>query len=567
MKDAGPLKLGSVAAFYLLWLGNWLVLKEVAFGPQNYSWTQALVATAAGLIAFRASRRVAKPYPAFLVMLGVGLLLLAVSWATYDPGFRRPFLHFGGEDAPSYSDVSQAGFVFALICAWGYLAIVEWRRKPPSALTSIVFAVLMFGLAIILANFYFPEYGSSLDTIAGRLDAVIAGLEFLLLAIGLACVLLGQPAIITWMLFATAVLIAGEIVYSSAEVPDSIQPIWMFAELLLLGTLLMLPDTLTPAAGVPMPPTSVSEPGRSRRSGLSGLLILLSLGAVLLSVAVWLALVPSVWKHFFSILFVVGLVVILVWITDRFDEAVQYLKAYATKLHRQRLEGDDWRQADPQIRALLHSTGLGAYLDTLCDSADRLKQDVLFLGPERLYPPPKPSGQQGGVRCFLVMPFSFEWSNDVHRILAGACKAAGVHPVRGDDLFTPTDILDDIWQALNGADFVIADITGRNPNVLYELGIAHALAKPVLILSRNAQDIPIDLSTRRVILYGQAECDWREELAHKVAKAIADLLGTYALQPRAARFEERTDRAENALDGEETAAFENREGFGASSSM
>jgi hypothetical protein len=41
-----------------------------------------------------------------------------------------------------------------------------------------------------------------------------------------------------------------------------------------------------------------------------------------------------------------------------------------------------------------------------------------------------------------------------------------------------TEILVDIWQSINGADFVIADITGRNPNVLYELGIAHALAKP-----------------------------------------------------------------------------------------
>ena len=56
-------------------------------------------------------------------------------------------------------------------------------------------------------------------------------------------------------------------------------------------------------------------------------------------------------------------------------------------------------------------------------------------------------------------------------------KYASVTPVRGDDVFTPTDILVDIWQSINGADFVIADITGRNPNVLYELGI-HTLAKP-----------------------------------------------------------------------------------------
>ncbi len=555
MKGSGALKLGGVAVFYLLWLTTWLVLKETAFGPQNYSWSQSLVAAVAALVALHVSRRMAKPYPSFLVMPGAGLLLLAVSWVTYDPDFRRPFLHFRGEGAPSYSDISYAGFVFVWLCAWGYLAVAEWPRKPPSALTSVVFVVLMFGLAIILANFYFPEYGSAQNTIAGRLDAAIAGLEFLTLAVGLACVLLGQPAVITWLLFATAVLIASDIVYSLAEVSDAIQAIWMFGDCLLLAAVLVFPDTLAPAAHERMLSLSASEPGRSRRSGLSGILILLSLGAVLLAVAVWLAPISPVWKHFFSILFVVALVVILVWITDRFDGAVQYLKAYAARLHRQRLQGDDWREADARIRTLLHSTGLGAYLDALRDSAARLKQDVLFLGPERLYPPPKPSGRQGEVRCFLVMPFSLEWSDEVHRILAGACKAAGVHPVRGDDLFTPTDILDDIWQAINGADFVIADITGRNPNVLYELGIAHALAKPVLILSRNAEDIPIDLSTRRVILYGQAERDWREELAHRVSKAITDILSTYALQPQGAYPEERADHEGGSLSGEEAELF------------
>ena len=131
------------------------------------------------------------------------------------------------------------------------------------------------------------------------------------------------------------------------------------------------------------------------------------------------------------------------------------------------------------------------------------------------------------------MPFGLEWSDDVHRILSNACKAMGVQPVRGDDVFTPTDILVDIWQSINGADFVIADITGRNPNVLYQLGIAHALAKPVLIISRNAADIPIDLSTRRVILYGQSEADWREDVGIKASKAIKEILSTYGLNSKA----------------------------------
>jgi hypothetical protein len=59
------------------------------------------------------------------------------------------------------------------------------------------------------------------------------------------------------------------------------------------------------------------------------------------------------------------------------------------------------------------------------------------------------------------------------------------------------------------------------------------LAKPVLILSRNAQDIPIDLSTRRVILYGHTERAWSAELTRKAAKAITDILNTYGLPAKA----------------------------------
>jgi hypothetical protein len=162
-----------------------------------------------------------------------------------------------------------------------------------------------------------------------------------------------------------------------------------------------------------------------------------------------------------------------------------------------------------------------------------LKRGVLFLGPERLYAPPRDRGDPRQATCFLVMPFSEEWSPDVHRILAAVCEAAGVRSVRGDDLFTPTDILEDLWQGINAADFVIADITGRNPNVLYELGIAHTLAKPVLILSQRAADIPIDLATRRVIVYGQRAEAWREELAHTLGEAIAKVVGDYGIPGRA----------------------------------
>ena len=263
-------------------------------------------------------------------------------------------------------------------------------------------------------------------------------------------------------------------------------------------------------------------------------------------VAIGLVPVHPVWKSFLSVLFVVIFVAAVVWLTDRFDEAVQYLESYTTRLHQQQLRAEDWREADTSIRTTLESTGLGWYLDALRDSAERLRQDVLFLGVERLYPAPHlRAAARGPVRCFIVMPFSLEWSNDVHQALVAACKGTSVTPVRGDDVFTPTDILVDIWQSINGADFVIADITGRNPNVLYELGVAHTLAKPVLIISRHAVDIPIDLSTRRIILYGQSEGDWREDLGIRVTKAIKEILLLYRLSATAPALAEQASQATN----------------------
>src|SRR5262245_16166492 len=527
MSRSASLLLGGLGALYLLWFAAWLVLGSVAFGPAHYSWEQTLVAAAAAIAAFNASRQTQRPYPLFLAMIGAGLAALAVSWATYSVDHTSS-LRFAGHDKPDYSSVSYSVFVFIWICAWGYLAIDRLQRRPVSVLTAVVFTALIVGLAVILGAFYYPQYRSSIGTAAGRLDAVTSGLEFAALIAGLACILLGERAVVTAMVIATAILLAGDIAYSETDVPPAIQAVWMFGQVLLLSALLVLPKALAsvPRRGMPAPDLDARSMGRS---ALSGILILLSIGCVLLSAALGLIPVHPVWKSFFSVLFVVGLMVSMVWLTDRFDETVEYLKTYASNLLQRPLEVEDWREADARIRTTLQSTGLGAYLDALREAAGRLKDDVLFLGPERLYPTPK-RGPRDSTSCFIVMPFSSEWSNDVHRTLAEACRASSIKPVRGDDLFTPTDILVDIWHSINDADFVIADITGRNANVLYELGIAHTLAKPVLIVSRNAADIPIDLGTRRVILYGQSGGDGNNDLGIKVSKAIKEIAGLYRLR-------------------------------------
>jgi hypothetical protein len=535
MTRSARLKVGALAALYLLWLATWLVVGNEPYSLGRYYWGQAAAPAVTGIIALYASRRSPIPYRWFLIMQGLAFLLLAGSWMTYQVSSGPSA---GVESSPQIassdlfdviSNSLYASCVFVLMCAWGYLVLERWDTRPLSLLTTFVFAALMAGLGAIFASFYYYTYSHLLNTAAGRLDAVTAALEFAVLVTGLLCMLLKEPPVVIWMVVGTAILMAGDMAYSGTTVPQTIDAVWMLGQFLLLSAMVLL--SATPIRTTTHASTR-ARPETPGRSGLSGILILLSLGAVLLSPLVWFLPVEAVWKPFFSVLFIVVLVTILVWVTDRFDDAIAYLREYVRRVHQSKLLSDDWRHGHRGIGTALRSTGLDVFLDEFRDSAGQLKQDVLFLGPERLYAPPKDRADPRKPSCFIVMPFSQEWSTDVHRILARACQAAGVRPVRGDDLFTPTDILEDIWQSINAADFVIADITGRNPNVLYELGIAHTLAKPVLILSQEAADIPIDLATRRVILYGQKADAWREDLARMIQEAIAKVVEDYGLESR-----------------------------------
>lgn len=67
-------------------------------------------------------------------------------------------------------------------------------------------------------------------------------------------------------------------------------------------------------------------------------------------------------------------------------------------------------------------------------------------------------------------------------------------------------------------------MTSRNPNVFYELGIAHALKKPVVLVSSNEEDVPFDVRHIRVIYYDVNDPFWGEKLVNKVAENIVSAL-------------------------------------------
>lgn len=123
---------------------------------------------------------------------------------------------------------------------------------------------------------------------------------------------------------------------------------------------------------------------------------------------------------------------------------------------------------------------------------------------------------------FVLMPFSEEF-NDIYKYgIKGAAEDANAYAERVDEQLYDEGILDRIFNQINKADVIVADMTGRVPNVFYEVGYAHALGKIVLLLTKNADDIPFDLIHRPHIVYAGKIQTLREELSQKLIWAISE---------------------------------------------
>lgn len=123
--------------------------------------------------------------------------------------------------------------------------------------------------------------------------------------------------------------------------------------------------------------------------------------------------------------------------------------------------------------------------------------------------------------CFVMMPFAAPLGEYYKKIFEPAIEKAGLKAARADDdIFGTGKIIDQIWSGINAAKVLIAELTSRNPNVYYELGLAHALKKPVVLVCSNEQDVPFDLKYIRVIYYDMHDPFWGTKLIEKVAENI-----------------------------------------------
>jgi len=123
--------------------------------------------------------------------------------------------------------------------------------------------------------------------------------------------------------------------------------------------------------------------------------------------------------------------------------------------------------------------------------------------------------------CLVLMPFTDPHSTYYEQIYKPAIEKAGLQPVRADaDIFGEGKITDQVWQGIKAAKMLIAELTTRNPNVFYELGVAHALRKPVILIGSNENDVPFDLRNIKVIYYDVSDPFWGRTLIDRLAEEI-----------------------------------------------
>jgi hypothetical protein len=106
-------------------------------------------------------------------------------------------------------------------------------------------------------------------------------------------------------------------------------------------------------------------------------------------------------------------------------------------------------------------------------------------------PQPLPAGQE--IDVFVLMPFKAKLEKVYSNHIKKMCAELGVRIQRADEIFSPKPFMEKVWDGICAAELILADCTEKNPNVFYEIGMAHTVGKKVMLITRSDKDIPSDI--------------------------------------------------------------------------
>lgn len=121
----------------------------------------------------------------------------------------------------------------------------------------------------------------------------------------------------------------------------------------------------------------------------------------------------------------------------------------------------------------------------------------------------------------VMMPFDNSMSL-VYDAIKHAASENQLNCNRADDIWDHSTVIQDVFSLIFRSHIVICDLTGKNPNVFYEAGIAHTLGKHVIPITQSKADIPFDLSHHRYILYLN-NAEGRAKLSSELSSRLSSL--------------------------------------------
>ncbi|MGB2863744.1 MAG: hypothetical protein WBC05_10505 [Sedimentisphaerales bacterium] len=154
----------------------------------------------------------------------------------------------------------------------------------------------------------------------------------------------------------------------------------------------------------------------------------------------------------------------------------------------------------------------------------RKAQPCLFIGGDAKAVVSDFAIDGGQSKAFVVMQFTSDFNELYDEVIKPTVESFGIECMRADDFHTSGLILIDIAQSILESQLIIADITPDNPNVFYEVGFAHGMGKPLILLSEKSREkLPFDVSGFRTLFYDNS-IGGKRKVEERLTKFITNIL-------------------------------------------
>lgn len=196
-----------------------------------------------------------------------------------------------------------------------------------------------------------------------------------------------------------------------------------------------------------------------------------------------------------------------------------------------RFLADGYPHTVQEIKAFLQQVGVSDYSEgQFSGSINTMLRNKSIEKVDRgIYKINQNCGGEGFMKtCFVVSPIGDEGSEIrdsadklFKYIISPVCEKCGFEPVRVDQINDSDSITQTIIDKLLSSELVIADISGHNPNVFYEMGYRKCTDKPIIHLKKKGESIPFDVNTVRTFEYDLTDLDNVAATKNRLEQAIA----------------------------------------------